>query len=667
MDAHDQENNVSRAEYDELLQRLKSVEIEKNKIARELKLLKRRNEFYTGSVDSQNKVNRLLSEEKEKQEMYVHMLLETSPNVLFVLDENLTFLLGTKATTGIINVDNVSRLYGQKLDDIIERYHPPALSEKVFTLIKETILSRSGCKTENQIEVSTEDRKYEVIVLPFHNTANEFVGVLVVMIDNTEVLNARDIAEAGTKAKSEFLARMSHEIRTPMNAILGIAYLCFQTELLPKQRDYLEKIQTAAENLRGIIDDLLDFSKIEADKLTIEQVPFRIAEVIRDVTTLVEQKANEKGLQLIVQLQNIDALFLLGDPLRLRQILTNLLNNAVKFTEAGSVAVAVYPALVEPDFVTLRFSVQDTGIGITSDQIQKLFQSFSQADNSITRRYGGTGLGLVITKNIVELMGGTIEVESVPQQGTTFSFQLRFPKAEPSAPSEQSVSWSTHEANGTSCIPQHDYLKGAHVLLVEDNKINQIVASEMLQLLGVEVTVVDNGQKAVDAVKLRDFDLVLMDIQMPVMDGLTAARAIRLLDKQGIDELPIIAMTANAMEADLHQSLEAGMNSHLSKPIDPDKFRLVLETWVLSHPSQSHDAADDDEYKLNDPVYCWDCGTLLIAGHVDGHWLCKRCNVFYLCTDMRRCCRCGTWTAQHGGDRHVESCPFCTGSMASKE
>jgi len=659
LDAPDQEKNVSRAEYDELLQRLKSVEIEKNKIARELRLQVKRNEFYLGSVESQNKISKILSDEKQKQEMYVRLLLETCPDVMFVLDENMMFLLGTNATTNIINIDKVSRLYGQKLDDVIERYHPPALSEKVFALIRETILNRGVYKAENQIEVSAEDKKYAVTVLPFHNVANEFVGVLVVMIDNTEVLNARDIAEAGTKAKSEFLARMSHEIRTPMNAILGIAYLCFQTELLPKQRDYLEKIQTAAENLLGIIDDLLDFSKIEAGKLKIEQIPFLIAEVIRDVTILFEQKAKEKGLKLIVQLRNIDNIFLLGDPLRLRQILTNLLNNAIKFTEAGSVAVAIYPTMVESDSVMLYFSVRDTGIGITSDQLRKLFQSFSQADDSMTRRYGGTGLGLAITKNLVELMGGTIVVESVPQQGTTFSFQLRFPQAGLPTLSEQ----LNNEVSGSA--QRHSYLKGAHVLLVEDNKVNQIVASEMLQLLGIEVTIVDNGQKAVDVVKHQDFDLVLMDVQMPVMDGLTATRAIRLLDKQGIDELPIIAMTANAMDIDCQLSLDAGMNSHLSKPIDPDKFRHVLETWILARSPRSHDAAND-EYNFSDPIYCRHCGELLIARQVGGYWMCKRCSTFFSRANVKRCRRCGTWTAQHG-DHHEELCHFCTDSMRSKE
>ena len=710
LDTTNQEKNITRAEYDELMQKLKAVEIEKNKLARELRLQIKRNDFYQFSVEAQSGLSNILSAEKQRQEMYVNLLLESCPDIMFIIDENMKFLLGTNAVTNIIDIDDVSLLQGRKLDGIIERYHPPALTEEVVALIKKTIVNRGGNKVEKLHEVSAEDKKYEVAVVPFHNKANEFVGVLVVMIDITSILTARDLAEAGTRAKSEFLARMSHEIRTPMNAILGIAYLCLQTELLPKQHDYLVKIQTAATNLLGIIDDLLDFSKIEAGKMELEQIPLCVAEVVHEATVLIEQKAKEKGLELIVQLQDIGNELLLGDPLRLRQVLTNLLNNAVKFTEKGSVTVTVCPVMVGSSFVTLSFSVKDTGIGITPEQLQRLFQSFSQADDSTTRRYGGTGLGLAISKNLIELMGGTITVDSVPQQGTTFNFQLQFSRLNRTVPggpytqlsakrvlvvddnrealeiiggivqsfdmrvdmvdsghaaiaalaqaSDQGdpyqillLDWKMprmdgietvrrirhsekitdlpqvlmvsaydrseclRQANGLGIVGfvvkpvtystirdaifdalmaqhfiepenaansarQQDSIKGAQVLLVEDNKINQIVASEMLQMLGVELTIVDNGQKAVDAVSLQDFDLVLMDVQMPVMDGLTAARAIRLLDKPGIDKLPIIAMTANAMDIDYKRSFEAGMNGHLTKPIDPVKLRHALETWI---------------------------------------------------------------------------------------
>ena len=528
------------------------------------------------------------------------------------------------------------------------------------------------------------------------------------------LMQARDLAEAGTRAKSEFLARMSHEIRTPMNAVLGITYLCLQTELTPKQYDYLTKIQIAATNLLGIIDDILDFSKIEAGKLELERIPFNLVETVHEVTIVIEQLAKGKELELIIRLQKIDDEVLLGDPLRLRQVLTNLLNNAIKFTVSGSVTLSIRPEKVEPGLITLSFTIEDTGIGMTPEQLQKLFQSFSQADDSTTRRYGGTGLGLAITKNLVELMGGTIGVESVPEQGTTFHFQIPFPQVQQARPKEQCdvltgkrvlvvdddhtvlkmvktiaqsfdmradtvdsgtgaisllsqaiqegdpyqillLDWKMPRVDGletlrriremeeiadlppqilmvsaydrSECIRQarglglagfvvkpitysavrdsifnaltrcsdeldhekivgtDEHVQGARVLLVEDNKINQMVASEMLKMSGVELTIVENGQLAVDIVTLQDFDLILMDVQMPVMDGLTATRAIRLLDKPGIDKLPIIAMTANALDVDYQRSLDSGMNDHLTKPIDPVKLQLALENWIVRKPA----------------------------------------------------------------------------------
>jgi len=526
-----------------------------------------------------------------------------------------------------------------------------------------------------------------------------------------ELIHARDLAESGTRAKSEFLARMSHEIRTPMNAVLGIAYLSLQTELTPQQHDYVTNIQTAAKNLLGIIDDILDFSKIEAGKMELERIPFNLAEVLHETTLVVEHRIKEKGLELIVQLQEPNGEFLLGDPLRLRQVLTNLLSNAVKFTEKGTVTIAVQTESVEPDFVALGFAIEDTGIGMTQEQLQGLFQSFSQADGSTTRRFGGTGLGLVITKNLIELMGGRIHVESIPGQGTVFRFQLQFPKLHQMGADDRNallskkrvlivdddhtalamiknlvlsfdmradvvdsgreaitvltqaakegdpyhimlLDWKMPRMDGletvrrirtlkdvgnlpqilmvsaydrSECIRQaqglglagfivkpisyssirdaifdafvsraiaesgdeiihddrNDHVKGAKILLVEDNKINQMVATEMLKMSAVELTVVDDGQQAVDAVRQHDFDLVLMDVQMPIMDGLTATREIRLLDKPGIGKLPIIAMTAHAMDADYQRSIEAGMNDHLTKPIDPIKLRHALENWIV--------------------------------------------------------------------------------------
>ncbi len=520
-------------------------------------------------------------------------------------------------------------------------------------------------------------------------------------------------AEDATQAKSDFLANMSHEIRTPMNAVIGMAHLALKTDLTPKQRDYLNKIQSSANSLLGIINDILDFSKIEAGKLDMEAVEFDLSQTLDNVANVVTVKAQEK--------ENLEVLFytdsrvpnsLIGDPLRLNQILVNLGNNAVKFTERGEIVLMTKTKSSSDDKITLQFSMRDTGLGMTEEQQAKLFQTFSQADTSTTRKYGGTGLGLTISKRLVNMMGGDIWVESEPGQGTTFSFTAEFGLGKEKAKKRylpapdlrgmkvlvvddnatardilremlESFSFSVSVAasgaegitelenadknkpielvimdwkmpgmdgieasklikshQGLSKIPAivlvtaygreevmlqteevglegfllkpinpsilfdtimqafgeavpeisrvaqrkeqeakaWENIQGARVLLVEDNEINQQVAMEILQGAGLKVTIANNGQEGVDAARVNQYDAILMDIQMPVMDGYTATREIRK-DKR-FKELPIIAMTAHAMAGDEDKSLEAGMNGHVAKPIDPDQLFATLQKWI---------------------------------------------------------------------------------------
>ncbi len=564
-------------------------------------------------------------------------------------------------------------------------------------------------------------------------------------------------AEDATRAKSDFLANMSHEIRTPMNAVIGMAHLALKTELTPKQQDYLNKIQSSANSLLGIINDILDFSKIEAGKLDMEAVEFDLLETMDNVANVITVKAQEKeNLEVLFYLDSQVPNFLVGDSLRLNQILINLGNNAVKFTEKGEIVITTKIAEKMDDKVTLQFSVRDTGIGMTAEQQAKLFQAFSQADTSTTRKYGGTGLGLTISKRLVNMMGGEIWIESKPGQGTTFHFTADFGlgketvkrRFEPApdlrglkvlvvddnatsreilqdilesfsfevflaasgkealeevemADSDQPfelviMDWKMPGMDGLEAsrrIKNHPKLRkhpaivlvtaygreetmrqadeiglegfllkpvnssvlfdaimqalgkevqnapragrkkeqsaeelssiaGARVLLVEDNEINQQVAQEILQGAGLEVTVANNGREGVDAVIKNQYDAILMDIQMPVMDGYTATREIRKWEKRlkakgsrlkeedreqrtenrgqktGIRSqkteysqetlspepcavsLPIIAMTAHAMAGDEQKSLEAGMNGHVTKPIDPEKLFAALQKWI---------------------------------------------------------------------------------------
>lgn len=385
------------------------------------------------------------------------------------------------------------------------------------------------------------------------------------------------IAEDANRLKGQFLANMSHEIRTPMNGILGMCHLCLRTELSPIQREYVRKAQLSARNLLGIINDILDFSKIEAQCFVLEKQPFILEILLAEVADVVRIQAQEAGLALHMHIDSGVPNTLEGDALRLRQVLLNLVGNAVKFTQQGEVSVRVnmvsapsggqHPVLV-------RFAVHDTGIGISSDGLKRLFQPFSQVDGSMTRRFGGTGLGLAISHHIVAMMGGSIEVESTPEQGSIFSFVLPFSVPMSSLKSEDAADSAAIE----DLQPQ---FKGARVLVVEDNEINQDIAREVLTQGGLDVTVCGNGQEALDIFTSgqANFDLVFMDIQMPVMDGLEATRCIRALT--GIGQLPpIVAMTANALPEEREKSLQAGMVDHLTKPLNIGQVFTVLNRWL---------------------------------------------------------------------------------------
>ncbi len=378
-------------------------------------------------------------------------------------------------------------------------------------------------------------------------------------------------ANLANQAKSEFLANMSHEIRTPMNAIIGMAKLALRTELTPKQTNYLNKITYASQSLLSIINDILDFAKIEAGRLELELLPFSLDELLHYLSDIIDLKAKQKNIVVVTLVNEKTPRWLIGDTLRLGQILINLVSNAVKFTEKGRIIVSVTPEELNPETVRLRFSVQDSGIGMSSEQIERLFQAFSQADSSITRRYGGTGLGLSISKSLIEMMGGEIRVESTPGQGSTFSFTvlLGIPEAPPPLITRAS---RENSANISAC------LSGRKVLLVEDNDINRELAIELLSGLGIKVEVAENGREGVERVFSEPFDLVIMDVQMPEMDGLTATRLIRANGR--FASLPIIAMTANAMTGDREITLAAGMNDYLAKPIMPEKLTELLIKWL---------------------------------------------------------------------------------------
>ncbi|MFZ2161935.1 MAG: response regulator [Sideroxyarcus sp.] len=534
-----------------------------------------------------------------------------------------------------------------------------------------------------------------------------------------EAEDARSHAEAVSQIKDAFLANMSHELRTPMNAVIGLSHLCLQTNLSGKQQDYLQKIHGSAKSLLGILNDILDVSKIEAGKMEMDSMPFELEDVMGNLATIMGVKSQEKSLEFLLETTPNVPSSLIGDPLRLGQVLINLAGNAVKFTEKGEVIIRADLEQDEGDHVTLRFTVKDTGIGMTQKEIDNLFRPFTQADTSITRKFGGTGLGLTISKRLIEMMGGSVWVESSPGKGSRFIFTARFGKAiqqtnhvrsefkslrelrvlavddnesilifiktyletftsgvdvaenaqdalnavrrandegkpfgliildwkmphmngielarqlremselrtQPKIlmitgygqeeiplreserivdgilekPFQQSklfdavarifgwekVSTGKFRITGMQFNPQFvSQFRGARILLVEDEEINQQVATEMLESYGIKVTVAVNGEEAIAALKDAQFDGVLMDMQMPVMDGFSTTREIRKHPEYA--NLPVIALTANVMVSEQNAILAAGMNDHIGKPIDPDRLVATLAKWV--RPAQA--------------------------------------------------------------------------------
>lgn len=386
-----------------------------------------------------------------------------------------------------------------------------------------------------------------------------------------QLLAATHEAEQANSAKSMFLANMSHEIRTPLNAVLGLCYLLQKTDLSDQQQDYVQKADSAAQFLLGILNDILDFSKVEAGKLNLEEVDFSLDELLKTVGTIVSIQAQERGLALEIVENNAAGLDLRGDTLRLQQVLMNLSSNAIKFTEKGVVTISVCVIEQSNQEVRLLFSVRDTGPGLSREQVEKLFVAFQQADISTTRRFGGSGLGLAICKRLVQLMGGDIGVESILGQGSNFYFELTLPYA--------TIKKSLVAPTQVDEI--REYLRGTRVLLVEDNLLNQEIAREILRLEGIEVDVADNGRIAVEQVRVlggQYYDAVLMDLQMPELDGFAAARQIRTLPDA--EQLPILAMSADTLKEDRIRCLEVGMNGFIAKPIRITQLLETLAMWL---------------------------------------------------------------------------------------
>ncbi len=381
---------------------------------------------------------------------------------------------------------------------------------------------------------------------------------------------ARNEAQSSEKAKMLFLANMSHEIRTPLSGVLGMSSLLIETKLSEEQKIFVDTITSSGTLLMELINNVLDYSKFESKKISLEGISFNLSEMIEGIFNIVRHNLHDKPLRLIKKIDQRITNNLVGDPTRLRQILLNLMSNAVKFSRDGDIVVNVNLLKQSNDSCQLRFEVVDSGTGIDSEKIQYLFQPFSQADESTTRLFGGTGLGLAICKETIELMDGEIGVDSIKNEGSSFWFEIELP-----------ISLRTdNTSSSTDLLAIDNMLQGKHILLVEDDKTNQLFATALLNKTGADITVADNGQIALDNLSKSDFDIVLMDCQMPVMDGFETTRTIRNGETRN-KEIAIIAMTANAMAGDKEGCIEAGMNDYLSKPFNKEEFFNMLHKWII--------------------------------------------------------------------------------------
>jgi len=730
--------------------------------------------LFTGIVrdaTERKKIHRELKKEKLKAEEATHsladqikfqqLLMDSVPIPLFYKDGETRFKGFNKAYEETFGIDSKD-LIGLKVTDL--DYLPEEDRHNYQAEDEEIIKQQKTIKREIQMPFADGELHDTLYwVTGFKDSKNNPAGLVGNFIDiSSEKESARQMelaakaADEANQAKADFLANMSHEIRTPMNAIIGMSYLTLQTNLNRKQQDYINKIHSSADALLGIINDILDFSKVEAGKLTLEELPFNLNETIDHLVQIISHKSQEKRLELLVDLDPELPLDLIGDSLRLGQILINLTNNSIKFTEQGEVIVSVKKLSSDDNNVTLEFCISDTGIGMTEEQLGRLFQSFSQADASTTRKYGGTGLGLTISKTLTELMQGKIWVESKYGQGSKFYFTATFGLADENSIISQASTknllglpvlivddsvaareilftlseslgfkpelavsgaealdkltlaeknnkpfklvlsdWQMPNMDGIELgekITRGDLLStppkfimitaydrdallkktahinlacamtkpvsastlldtilkimdqegteensvqsgkldlttvqaiaGAEILLVEDNAINQQIAVELLEMAGLIVTVANNGKIAVETIQHKVFDAVLMDLQMPVMDGYEATNEIRK-DKKNAS-LPIIAMTANAMSGDKEKCIAAGMNEHLSKPINPQEMYSTIARWVkptdkpfcaLQEPSISF---DNSELPLL-PEFDIDSALARMAGNVSSY------------------------------------------------
>ncbi len=520
---------------------------------------------------TQKRVGNILNDSLKRELQYFNLVLENTTSILLLLDFDGRFAYASDAFLAEASIASFGLINGMHFEEVLR----PIISEKNLASFADTVReaesNKSSVAYEEQIDFGLKGlpRTFSAIVTPMLDESGESTGIMALFNDITEINDAMNEAKRANAVKSEFLANMSHEIRTPMNAIIGMTAIG-KSASDTERKDYcLNKIEDASSHLLRIINDILDMSKIEANKFELASADFSFSEMLRRVLNVVGLHAEEKRQRLVVNIDKTIPERLSGDDHRLAQVITNLLGNAVKFTpDGGSIDLSARFIGEEDGVCTVQVEVSDTGIGISPEQKERIFQPFSQAESSTTRKFGGSGLGLVISKNIVEMMGGDIWLESAPGEGSTFAFTVRLARGAASAEDSGGENGQT--------VPVEDF-QGKRILLAEDVEINREIVIALLEPTLLQVDCASNGIEAVNMFEEAPdaYDMIFMDVQMPEMDGYEATRRIRALPASNASAIPVVAMTANVFREDIERCLEAGMNDHIGKPLS---LEGVLET-----------------------------------------------------------------------------------------
>jgi signal transduction histidine kinase len=572
-------------EMEELRLENKRLLIENKKLSRELKYEQAINDRNRISAEAKENLNRIISAEKTRLDRYMNMFLSSCPDLILFFDAEGKLVFASESYLRSSNIPASGVVAGKTYLELLSPVVDGEFLERADRLFKISLSARKAVEAEQDIDFgqSGDLRHYMIELIPMFEENGQAEGVIGFFFDTTEISRARrdaekarELAEQSTKAKSDFLSRMSHEMRTPMNAIIGMTNIALDSDDHDRKEYCLEKIGEASRHLLGVINDILDMSKIESGKFEMSEEPFSFRDMLKRVTGVVNFRVDEKNQTLSVMIGDDIPEVIISDEQRLAQVVTNLLSNAVKFTpEGGEISILAAVSAFDGDICRIRVIVRDNGIGISEEQGRRLFRSFEQADGGISRKYGGTGLGLAISKHIVELMSGRIWVESEFGKGSSFIFEVnaRVGNAnEAAAPRET-------ESNE----PDDGVFRGKTILLAEDVEINCEVFSSLIEHTEINIDFAKDGREALDMFTADPgrYDMILMDIHMPEMDGYEATRRIRASGLENAESIPIVAMTANVFREDIERCKEAGMNDHLGKPIDSAEVIRKLREYLL--------------------------------------------------------------------------------------